>query len=215
MDARAQWSGSVSVVSDYRYRGVSLTGNDPAAQATVNYDDPSGFYAGAFLSNVRFAFSSGRELQVQGFAGYAQRLSSGVSVDAGVDYSLFTRTHDYDYPEFHMGFASGNVSGRVYYTPRYFGRFGSAVYGELNLAQPFTDRVRLIAHGGVLRSRDYSSYGRSDDETTFDTRIGIGADVDAFNFEVSWVGVSNGQSAYPFTGNGRRNGVVVTVTHTF
>src|SRR5690242_19801833 len=89
-DARAQWSGSVSLVSDYRYRGISLTGNDPALQGTVNYDDPTGFYAGSFFSNVRFAFTSGRDLQALSFAGYVWQLPSGVTGDVGVDYSFFT-----------------------------------------------------------------------------------------------------------------------------
>jgi len=41
-DVCAEWSGSVSALSNYRYRGVSLTDNDPAVQGTINYDDPSG-----------------------------------------------------------------------------------------------------------------------------------------------------------------------------
>ena len=34
--SRAQLSGSVSVVSDYRYRGISLSDNEPAAQLGVS-----------------------------------------------------------------------------------------------------------------------------------------------------------------------------------
>jgi uncharacterized protein (TIGR02001 family) len=215
VDARAEWSGSVSVVSDYRYRGISLTGNDPALQGTIDYDDPSGFYAGAFASNVKFAFSSGREAQLLSFAGYARQLPSGLTIDAGVDYSLFSRTHDYDYPEIYCGFASGNISGRVYYSPRYFGRFGDAVYGEVNVAQPLTDKVRLVAHGGVLHSSYENAYAASTSRATFDGRIAVSFDVDGFNVEVGLVGVTSAQSAYPFAGNARRNGVVATLTRSF
>jgi len=214
-DARAQWSGSVSLVSDYRYRGISLTGNDPALQGTVNYDDPTGFYAGSFFSNVRFAFTSGRDLQALSFAGYVWQLPSGVTGDVGVDYSFFTGTHGYDYPEAYVGFSSGNLTGRLYYTPRYFGRFGDAIYGELNFAQPLDDGVRIVIHGGVLRSKSYDIYGASSNQTTFDARLGVVFDVDAFNLELSWVGLSNAESTYPFVGSGRRNGVVFKVSRTF
>jgi uncharacterized protein (TIGR02001 family) len=214
-NAAAQWSGSVAVVSDYRYRGVSLSDNDPAVQATFDYDDPSGFYAGTFLSNVRFAFASGRELQALPFIGYVWQLPSGVSGEVGVNYSVFSRTHDYDYPEIYAGFGSGNWSGRLYYTPRYFGRFGDAVYGELNYAQPLADRTRIVVHGGILRSKSYNVYGASSNETTFDARVGLAFDLDVFNLELNWVGLSNGQSAYPFASSGRRNGVVVTVMRPF
>jgi uncharacterized protein (TIGR02001 family) len=214
-DVRAQWSGSVAVVSDYRYRGVSLTDNDPALQGTINYDDRSGLYVGAFLSNVRFPFTSGRELQALSFAGYAWQLPSGVSGEVGVDYSSFTRTHGYDYPELYWGFASGNLSGRLYYTPRYFGRFGDAVYGELNVTQPLADKVRIVAHGGVLHSSNYDGYAGSSDRATFDGRIAVSFDVEAFNVEIGWVGLSNSQAAYPFASNGRRNGVVATLAWMF
>jgi len=205
----------VSAVSDYRYRGVSLTDNDPAAQGTINYDDPSGLYVGTFLSNVRFAYASGSEAQVLSFAGYVWQLPSGVSGEVGVDYSLFTRTHGYDYPEIYWGFASGNFSGRLYYSPRYFGRFGDAVYGELNVAQPLADKVRIVAHGGVLHSSYYNAYAPSNDRATFDARVAVSFEVDSFNLELGWVGLSNSQSAYPFASNGRKNGVVVTLTRTF
>jgi len=214
-DARAQWSGSVSVVSDYRYRGVSLSGNDPAVQGALNYDDPSGLYAGTFLSNVQFAFTSGRELQALSFAGYVWQLPSGVSGEVGADYSAFTRTHGYDYPEVYTGFTSGSFSGRLYYTPRYFGRFGDAIYGELNFAQSIGQNVRLIVHGGALRSKSYDAYGVSENQSTFDARLGIGFDVEAFNLELAWVGVSRAESTYPFAGSGRRNGVVLSLSRTF
>ena len=47
------------------------------------------------------------------------------------------------------GFAFENISGRLYYAPRYFGSDGGAVYGELNGAQRVFDRVRLLAHVGI------------------------------------------------------------------
>jgi uncharacterized protein (TIGR02001 family) len=210
-----QLSGSLSVVSDYRYRGVSLSGNDPAAQASINYDDTSGLYAGAFVSTARFAFESSREVQAISFVGYAWRLPSGVSGEVGADYALFTRTHDYDYPEIYGGFASGIWSGRLYFAPRYFGRDGNAVYGEVNAAQPLSDRFRVIAHGGVLWSKGGNPYYESSDRATFDVRIGVGIDLDRFGVELSWVGLSNTRSAYPFAGNGRRNGPVVALTLAF
>ena len=202
-------------MSDYRYRGISLTGNDPALQGTVDYDDPSGFYAGAFASNVRFAYASGAEAQILSFVGYARQLPSGVSLDAGVDYSLFTRTQGYDYPEIYCGFASGTFSGRLHYSPRYFGHFGDAVYGELNAAQPLADNVRLVVHGGVLHSSYGNAYPAPTTRATFDGRVAVSFDIDGFNVELGFVGVSNAQSAYPFARNGRRNGVVATLMRSF
>jgi hypothetical protein len=38
----AQLSGSIALDSDYRLRGYSLTGDQPAASAQLNYDLPAG-----------------------------------------------------------------------------------------------------------------------------------------------------------------------------
>ena len=52
-EACAQVSGSVTLVSDYRYRGISLSDGRPTAQLSVAYDRPDGWYMGAFASRVR------------------------------------------------------------------------------------------------------------------------------------------------------------------
>ena len=41
-------SGNVAVVSDYRFRGVSLSGGDPAVQGGVTLSHSSGFYVGTW-----------------------------------------------------------------------------------------------------------------------------------------------------------------------
>src|SRR5437879_5439202 len=105
-DVLAQFSGSASLLSDYRFRGVSLSHNRPAAQLAVAYDDASGWYGGAFASTVQFVYPANRELQLVSFAGYAQRLASGLSWEGGVDYSVVTGAESYSYPEVYVGVAS-------------------------------------------------------------------------------------------------------------
>ena len=56
--AGAQLTGTVSVVSDYRFRGVSLSQQKPAVQASIGYDDPSGWYGGVFASTAKLAGES-------------------------------------------------------------------------------------------------------------------------------------------------------------
>ena len=44
---------TLTATSDYRFRGVSLSQNDPAAQASVELAHKSGFYAGAWGSTIK------------------------------------------------------------------------------------------------------------------------------------------------------------------
>jgi uncharacterized protein (TIGR02001 family) len=213
-DALAQVSGSVSVLSDYRYRGISLTRSDPALQASLAYDDPSGIYAGLFASNVEFAISPHRELQGVPYIGYARRLSSGLSAEIGASYSAFSGPGGYDYAEIYAGVSGDQASGRVYYAPRYFGR-GASAYAEVNGAQPLAERVRLLAHVGVLFNLGhYFPYGPADRQIV-DGRLGLAIDFDAFSLQASWVGVGSSNTGYPISPGERRNTVVVTLSRSF
>jgi uncharacterized protein (TIGR02001 family) len=211
----AQISGSVALVSDYRYRGVSLSHNNPAAQVAVTLDDASGWYAGAFASSVQLGNPSSRELQAIAFFGYARQAPSGWSWDVGADYSAITGSGGYNYPEVYLGVAFENVSARVYFAPRYFGQDANVIYGELNGAQPLHDRVRLLAHVGILRSNGGNPYYGGSDRLVFDARVGVGIDLDPFHVQVSWVGISAANAAYPITGVKSRNGPVLTLLWSF
>jgi uncharacterized protein (TIGR02001 family) len=214
-DVSAQISGTASFVTNYRFRGVSLSENKPAAQFGIAYDDAQGGYAGAFASTVEFATPSGTQLQAVPFVGYAWRNATGVSWEVGADYSVFTGSAQaYDYPEVYVGAASENLSARLYYSTRYFGQNAATLYGEVNVTQPLADRVRLLAHAGILQSTNGSLY-YGGPERVLDGRIGIGIDLDQFNIELSWVGINAATAAYGLIGASSHNGPVLTLLRSF
>lgn len=214
-DVCGQVSGTASIVSNYRFRGFSLSANKPAAQVGVAYDADQGWYAGAFASTAEFATPSGLELQAVPFVGYAWRSPAGPTWEAGADYSAFTGgAQSYSYPEVYVGFASDSISGRLYYSNRYFGENTSTVYAEVNASELLLDRVRLLAHFGILRSTNGSLYYHGP-ERLLDGRIGIGLDFDPFNVQLSWVGINASTATYEITGTRSRNGPVLTLLWSF
>ena len=214
-EAFAQVSGSASLLSDYRYRGTSLSHNRPAAQLALAYDDASGWYGGAFASTVQVGFPTNRELQAVSFAGYASRMPSGLSWEAGADYSTFTGDQSYSHAEVFLGIASENVSTRLYYAPRYFGQKSGVIYGEINASHQLLDRVRLLAHGGVLRNNGEDAYGRPVDRHVFDASVGVVIDFDQFSAQLSWVGISSVNTPYPTTAPRNKNGAVLNLSWSF
>jgi uncharacterized protein (TIGR02001 family) len=213
-NARAQLSGTVSVVSDYRYRGISLSDNKPAAQLGIAYDAAQGWYAGAFVSTVETAIYGTRGVQAISFAGYAWRMPTGLSLEAGADYSVVTAAPRYDYPEIYAGFSYRNVSGRVYYSPRYYGQGSSGVYAELNLAQPLLQNTRLLLHAGVLSSDANGRYGFPAGPL-YDGAAGVGVAWEGFSLQLSWAGVNHTTAAYGLNGTTHRSGPVVSVSRSF
>ena len=219
--AGAQLSGTLSAVSDYRYRGVTFSDRKPAAQAGLAYDDATGWYAGAFGSTVRLAPLGLPDSNLQGivYAGYATRLSSGMSLEAGGDYSAFGGSSDINYGEVFVGGAIENLSARIYFSPRYFGQPTHAAYGEINATQPLSESVSLRLHAGLLRYRYDNPYGAlygiEPFRNVMDGRIGLRADLDMVQLELAWVGVNNHAAAFLVTGRSSPNGVVASVSISF
>jgi uncharacterized protein (TIGR02001 family) len=198
--AQAQLSISVATVSDDRFRGVSLSDGKPAAQFTVAYDHDGGAYAGAFASNVQFDPHSGRQLQMTGFAGYALRLRSGLSIDAGASYSGFTGGDSYNYVELQAGVTTDSVAARVYYSPDYFGLGIRTVYGELNGSRRLTDRLKLVGHAGLLKTIG-STAGLPDggDNPHLDLLAGLEYAIDPVRLQLSRVANDGSSGVYPLS----------------
>ncbi|MEO5706379.1 MAG: TorF family putative porin [Alteraurantiacibacter sp.] len=89
--------GELGVFSDYRFRGVSLSGKDPEVTAELAVAHESGFYVGTWLSNVDLG-SGADDLEVDLYAGFATDLG-GLSVDVGGIYYLYPSDGSLDYIE--------------------------------------------------------------------------------------------------------------------
>lgn len=126
--ADAAWSTSWQFVSDYTFNGVSQTQNDPALQASIDYSDDAGWYAGTWASNVDFGASDDTDIEWDGYAGYYTQLTDDIGLDAGIAYYSYHGagySSDYNYPEIYAKFNYANALGtsevNFWYSWDYFG----------------------------------------------------------------------------------------------
>lgn len=206
--SHAQVSGSVGALSDYRYRGYSLSDGDPVLQASIAYDAASGAYAGLFASGVRDLDGNGA--QFIPYLGYAKRDAQGRSWDVGVRWSHFTRDDAYDYAEVHVGVALRRVALRVHYAPEYFGQVANW-YFEADGHVPLGERVRGLWHVGYSRSDARDRYVYIEDPTPYeadhgyyaveradrsrlDLRFGIAVPTRACDVQLAWTHIDGGDT---------------------
>lgn len=185
-NAHAQVSASATLVSDYRFRGVSLSDGRPAAQLAIAWEHDDGWYAGAFASSARLYDRPGTHLL--SYLGYAHRLRHGVSWEAGAEYAAFSGYPADNYPEFYLGLGSDRLGGRLYYAPRYFGSDDAAIYAELNGNHALNETFRLQGHVGWLQRGghgDDADFGAQ--RRRFDIRLGIGAVFGGFDLQLARV----------------------------
>ncbi|HVL34127.1 MAG TPA: TorF family putative porin [Burkholderiales bacterium] len=86
--AGAELTGNASLVSDYRFRGLSQTFQHPALQGGVDYAHSSGFYVGNWNSNVSSALYPNANLEMDFYGGF-KRAFGDFGLDAGAIYYYY------------------------------------------------------------------------------------------------------------------------------
>lgn len=181
-------SGGVTVVSDYRFRGVSLSGEDITVQGTFTVSHKTGFYAGVWASGLDGGTDfGGTEIDI--YAGWGGEVA-GLTVDANVTqytYPNQTGNVPVDYLELLASVSKDvgpvNVKVGVGYTPEQSG-FGDSsavyIYNDYAIGIPKTP-FTLKAHGGYNKS-DFNA-----DPEAFDYSIGVDTSWKALTFGISYV----------------------------
>lgn len=83
-------SYNIGLFSQYMFRGYTQTNGDPALQGGVDIEHSSGFYVGAWASNISWledtnSYSHGGSLELDLYAGYANEIGdTGISYDVGI-----------------------------------------------------------------------------------------------------------------------------------
>ena len=93
-------TGSVTGVTDYRFRGVGLSGGDFAIQGGLTLNTAPGVYVGAWASSLEDSPVYG-EVELDLFAGWAGDVADGIGADVGVTY--------YSYPSKDAGAGPSDV----------------------------------------------------------------------------------------------------------
>lgn len=79
------FTGNATLVSDYRFRGISQTYKLPAVQAGFDYAHSSGFYLGTWASSVSGnQYPNGAGLEWDLYGGYKGTISGDLGFDVGV-----------------------------------------------------------------------------------------------------------------------------------
>ena len=83
-------SGSATVITDYRFRGVSQTDKEMAVQGGITVSHASGLYGGIWASNLSgWGTFGGSNMELDLIAGYTMPVASGVDLDVGLTWYMY------------------------------------------------------------------------------------------------------------------------------
>ncbi len=197
-------SGNAALVSDYRFRGISQTGGDPALQGSLAIAHESGVYAGAWASTVDFgkfgaaADSAYGNVELDLYAGWAGDLAPGLKADAGLLYYAYPDGNSGN-PEFFEPYVSLSTTlglaqfrwglNYAWKQPALGG--SDNVYTHANLdvgipTTPLTASAHIGYSDGAL-APGIQAGGR--DRTGLDYSLGLSASMMGVSLGLSYVGV--------------------------
>ena len=201
-------SGYVQGVSDYRFRGYSLSGGDPAIQGSVNVNHASGFYAGAWASSLDAdvtPFYGDVELDL--YAGWTGAVASGLTVDVGILRYIYPSNNgngpaDYWEPYASLSTTLGPVGAKfgVAYAPEQDSLFNEDnlyLYTDLSAGIPNTP-ISLSGHVGYadgVQGPKLLTLQSLTDDSGFDYSAGVTWNVtDKLSVSATYVGVEGSAS---------------------
>lgn len=219
-------SGNVSAVTDYRFRGVTQTQNDPAVQVGFALTHESGLYAGVWGSNVNFG-GADPHLELDPYVGYATELpfAGKPTLDVGLWYYGYPSASDINWLELYakLGFkdvltSGDSLLGAVNYTNDFAGLDENGWYVNATYNVPFAAGFGGVASVGYTKvdNYDFSDSG-SEDDTYVDWKVGLTYNVKSVSgltAELAAIGTNIDANAQPYK-RGTETGAVFTLTKAF
>jgi len=211
-------TGGATLVTDYRFRGISQTDKRFAVQGTLTVSHSSGFYASVWGSSIDDYIANGGDQEIDLIAGYSKAFGS-ITVDGGVLYYYYPGsggiTTDFFEPYASVKTTYGPVTAKVgvAFAPKqhalaYVGGANARednlyVYGELSGA---VGPIALTSHLGYSHGPSYLTIGKN----YWDWNVGASYTWNHLTFGVSYVD-TNKDALSPSGRNISKAGVVGSV----
>ncbi len=200
MTASAAWEGSanIALTSDYVFRGVSQTDEDPAIQGGLDLAHDSGFYIGTWASNVDFneedstdpAADEAADMELDVYLGYANEIGD-ISYDIGLLRYIYPGADaDLDYNELIIALGYGGFTGTLAYSNDIFASDETGFYYGLNYAHELAQGFVVSASAGYS-DFDKNVAGPGVPDSYVDYHVGVAKDFAGFGFDLSWYDTSS------------------------
>jgi uncharacterized protein (TIGR02001 family) len=190
-------SGGATLVSDYRFRGISQTDKRFAVQGTFSVSHSSGFYATVWGSSIDDYVAAGSDQEIDLIAGYKKTFGN-TTIDGGLLYYYYPGSggvySDFAEPYISVAQAFGPVTAKV--TANYAFKQNALsigggkednlyLAGDLSFAVPKTP-VSLTAHLGHSYGPSYLTIGKG----YTDWSLGASVAIKNLSFGVQYVDTS-------------------------
>jgi uncharacterized protein (TIGR02001 family) len=202
-------TGNATLVTDYRFRGVSQTNKKPAFQGGFDIAHKSGFYVGNWNSNVDSAMYNGANIEMDFYGGF-KATTGDFSWDVGALYYYYPGSGNDSVPgsfkvdntELYVGGGWGPFSLKYSYAVSdFFGANDSkgAYYVDGSLSYP-VGPVTLVGHVGYQGNLKHGARvteigGTTTRDSITDWKLGVTYDASGWLLGASYIGTNRDLTA--------------------
>jgi uncharacterized protein (TIGR02001 family) len=232
--ANAGVTSTWTLASDYDFRGITQSAKDPAIQGSVDYANDSGWYIGAWGSNIDFgkgdSVVSDADIEVDLYSGFTGTSEGGLGYDVGLVYYTYPSASDLNYFEIYGSVSYDWFKGKIWYSNAFGGDYAedgfsslvgnddaSAIYVEGNATIPLPQNFSVLVHAGYSTGDYWDNVGKvagGADGDYIDYSVGVGYSINKFNLALKYVDTDGDivTRSDVFNNEGR---VIFTVATTF
>ncbi|MBM2829826.1 MAG: uncharacterized protein HW411_616 [Gammaproteobacteria bacterium] len=201
------FTANVALSTDYRFRGITQTTEDPALSGGFDYAYlssafPVGIFLGVWASNIDFnegslGVSDTADLEIDFYGGFTGTfpIGNGVGWKIGGLYYAYpgsdtspALTVDYDYAEAYgvlsYDFGIFNVAGSLYYSPDYFAETDDGIYYSGDVGVPLPYEFTLSGHVGYQEIDNNAGFGTPD---YTDWMVSLAKSWNIFTFKLAYI----------------------------
>ena len=190
--AAGEVHGYLTATTDYVFRGVSQSDEQPTWQAGLDYAHSSGFFAGVFAAGIDYPSSryraDTRDVELDAYLGYGR--------PAGRDFSWELALFRYSFPESDANDIDyGELGANLYYRDSI--RFGATFSDDARSggASAWTAELELhrpLGHGFQLSGMlGRYTFARSDWKDYLYWDLGVSATKGPWTFDLRWFDTSD------------------------
>lgn len=192
--AHAQFSSTITLASEYDFRGISQSAKDPAVQAGLDYDFGNGFALGVWGSTIDFKPTDG-DFELDLVGSYTRAINDNASWTVGFVYYTYPGSDDVvvdgetypgfgEFPEYYVGFSVGPFTLIQRYADDLFDSGESGAYTEAGASFSLPKCFTLDLHAGY----SWGDYWEAAGEEILDYSIGIGYSINNFDLALKYTG---------------------------
>ncbi|WP_165493947.1 TorF family putative porin [Acinetobacter sp. ANC 4178] len=193
-------SGSMTMATDYRFRGVSMSNRDPSVQGALNFTHKSGAYLSLWASNADVG--AGGNVEADFFVGYILPITEKSFLDinyADVNYPGTIKEYHTDFSEFGVNYNHSDLmiggdyfTAGVFYSPEFAFKSGTEIYLNTSYKFPVYKNIKLVSSLGYTKLEDNEQFakafgGDGQQDDYFDYKVGLGAEVLGLSSELVWI----------------------------